>query len=84
MNVALKQEHQQRPRLWNMTGVQRKKTRRTFLVHQHLKLILHVLIPLGDVYVQGVVAARFLVRRLLPALKRFEQAVPRLWGHMVD
>lgn len=61
-----------------------KKTCRTFLLHQHLKLILNVLIPLGDVYVQGVVAARFLVRRLLPAFKRFEQAVPRLRGHMVD
>lgn len=61
-----------------------KKTCRTFLMHQHLKLILHVDIPQWNENVKGVVAANFLVRRLLPAFKRFKQAVPRLRGHVVD
>lgn len=60
------------------------KTCYTFLLHQHLQLILDVLIPLGDVYVQGVVTTCFLVCGLLPAFKCLKQAVPRLRGHMVN
>lgn len=57
---------------------------RTFLLHQHLQLIFHNFIPLGDVNVEGVVATRPLVCSLLPDFKCLQQAVPKLGGHVVN
>lgn len=56
----------------------------TFLMHQQLQLIFNILIPLGDVYMQGVIATCLLIGSLLPALKRLQQTVPRLGGHVVN
>lgn len=53
-------------------------------MHQQLQLIFNNLIPLGDVYMQGVIAACLLICSLLPALKRLQQTVPRLRDHMVN
>lgn len=60
------------------------KNGRTFVLHQKLQLIFNIFIPLGDVYVQRVITAGFLVCGLLPALKRLQQTVTRLRGYMVN
>ncbi|TNN57753.1 hypothetical protein EYF80_032031 [Liparis tanakae] len=57
---------------------------RTFLLHQQLQLISDRLVPLGDVHVQRVVATGLLIRGLLPALKRLQQALPGLGAHVID
>lgn len=84
MNVALKTRPPASAAALKHGAGKSNSTSYTFLVHQHLQLILHVLVPLRDVDVQGVVAARLLVGRLLPALEGFQQAVSRLGGHVVD
>lgn len=56
----------------------------TFFLHQQLQLIFNSFIPLGYVHMQGVVTACPLICSLLPVLKRFQQTVPRLGGHVVD
>lgn len=56
----------------------------TFLMHQQLQLIFDSLIPMGDVYMQGVITTCLLICSLLPALKRLQQTVPRLGRHMVN
>lgn len=60
------------------------KNGRTFVLHQKLQLIFNIFIPLGDVYVQRVITAGFLVCGLLPALKRLQQTVTRLRGYVVN
>lgn len=59
-------------------------TKCTFLLNQQLQLIFNGLVPLRDVHVEGVIAARFVVCGLLPALKRLQKTVPRLGAHMVN
>lgn len=60
------------------------KNRCTFLLHQQLQLIFNILVPLGNVYMQGVITACLLICSLLPALERLQQTVPGLGGHMVN
>lgn len=60
------------------------KNGHTFVLHQKLQLIFNIFIPLGDVYVQRVITAGFLVCGLLPALKRLQQTVTRLRGYVVN
>lgn len=60
------------------------KNGRTFVLHQKLQLIFNIFIPLGDVYMQRVITAGFLVCGLLPALKRLQQTVTRLRGDVVN
>lgn len=67
MNTGLKPDLELRPQFWSTP-----QTYCTFLLHQQLQLIFNHFIPLGDVHMQGIVAARLLICCLLPALKRLQ------------
>lgn len=56
----------------------------TFLLHQKIQLLLHTLVPLRNVHVQGVITARLPVRSLLPLLKGLKQTVTWLRVDMID
>lgn len=57
---------------------------RTVIFHQSVHLLQSAFVPLGDVHVQGVVAARLAVGPLSPLLESGHQTGPGLWHHMVD
>lgn len=55
----------------------------TFLLDETVQLLLHIVIPVGDVHVEGVVAADLLVRPLSPLVVGLQEAGTRLRNHMV-
>lgn len=57
---------------------------RTVIFHQSVHLLQSSFVPLGDVHVQGVVAARLAVGPLSPLLESSHQTGPGLWQHMVN
>lgn len=54
------------------------------VLHQGLHLLLHALVPFGDVHVQRVVAAGLAVGPFPPLVEGGQQARPRLRNHVVN
>ena len=54
------------------------------VLHQGLHLLLHALVPFGDVHVQRVVAAGLAVGPFPPLVEGSQQARPRLRNHVVN
>lgn len=55
----------------------------TFLLDEVIHLLLYAVVPVGDVNVEGVVAAGLLICPLPPLVIGLHQAAARLWDHMV-
>lgn len=54
------------------------------IFNQSFHLLLDAFMPLGDIHVQGVVAAGLAVCPFSPLVKRSQQTGPRLRNHVVD
>lgn len=55
----------------------------TFLLDESIHLLLYAVVPVGDVHVEGVVAAGLLIGPLPPLVIGLHQAAACLWDHMV-
>lgn len=55
----------------------------TFVLDEGVHLLLYAVVPVGDVHMEGVVAAGLLVGPLPPLVVRLNQAATWLWDHMV-
>lgn len=55
----------------------------TFLLDEGIHLLLYAVVPVGDVHVERVVAASFLISPLPPLLKGLHQTATRLRDDMV-
>lgn len=56
----------------------------TVLLDQHLQLLLHAIVPVGDVHVQRVVATSLAVRPVPPLLEGCHHTGTRLGHHVVN
>lgn len=55
----------------------------TFLLDETVHLLLHAVVPVGDVHVEGVVATGLLISPLPPLIVGLHQAAPGIWDHVV-
>lgn len=55
----------------------------TFLLDEIIHFLLYTVVPVGDIHMQGVVTAGFLISPLPPLVIGLHQAGARLWDNMV-
>lgn len=58
-------------------------SRPTLLLDEGIHLLLYAVVPVGDIHVEGVVAAGLLVGPLPPLVVGLHQAATGLWDHVV-
>lgn len=55
----------------------------TFLLDEGVRLVFYAVVPVGDVHMEGIVAARLLIGPLPPLVVGLHQAATGLWDHMI-